>query len=237
MTETDTDALRRAREFAESTGNETLADRLDGRLADKEEAVRTIVELRNLIETSEENGLGDDPAVGALRDQADALAEEHGLIEEPSAAEQLTEDHGVSEAAAERLHEDDRARLAEALESLSWIKSTDGRLDGMARHEAEARRDEIEQLLDHNQMSAEALMQEEAGETTQQFEAALAADRSLDVDADKSDRILAAELRDRRDAIEDDLDDAEHALLALELTEEAERIEDRLERLDATEGV
>lgn len=154
----DTDSLREARKFVESTGNDELAERLDGRLADKQEAIQTIVELKNLVEQSESNGLGNDPAVEALREEAAALAEEHGLAESPSAEERLADGYGLDGGAVDRLHDDDRERLLANLQAVEEINDSDtAPSTSLAEHELAARREKVERLLDHNQVQAAAL--------------------------------------------------------------------------------
>ena len=228
--ETDTENLRTAREFLSNTGRDDLAGRLDGKIEDRQEAIASIVEMRTLAENSEKAGLSDDPAVEALREEADALAEEYGLKDEPDAAEKLAEDHGLDASAVENIHEDDRERLAEALESIEAIKNRSARLEGLTRKEIKARRDEIEKLLDHNNVSPAALI--DADESAD-LRAALAEDQSVDIDEQPSDRVQAAELADTRDELEADIDDADSPLLELELQEELERIENQLADLDA----
>jgi hypothetical protein len=227
--ETDTENLRTAREFLSNTGRDDLAGRLDGKIEDRQEAIASIVQMRNLIQNSEKAGLSDDPAVEALREEADALAEEYGLKDEPDVTEKLAENHGLDASAVENIHEDDRDRLAEALESIEAIKNRSARLEGLTRKEIKARRDEIEKLLDHNNVSAAALI--DADESAD-LRAALAEDQSVDIDEQPSDRVQAAELADTRDELEADIDDADSPVLELELMEELERIENKLDALD-----
>lgn len=156
---TDTERLQEARQFAEKTGNDDLADRLDEQLADGREALKTVVELRNLVEQSEENGLGDDPAVEALREEADALAAEHGLVESPSPREQLAAEYGLDGDAVDRLHEDDRDRLLANLRAVEEVEENRSARSGatLVDHEIAARREKVERLLDHNEVQAAAL--------------------------------------------------------------------------------
>ena len=228
--ETDNETLRTAREFLSNTGRDDLAGRLDGKIEDRQEAIASIVEMRTLAENSEKAGLSDDPAVEALREEADALAEEYGLEAEPDATEKLAENHGLNESAVEKIHEDDRERIAEALESVESIKEKSARLEGLTRHEIESRRDEIEKLLDHNNVSASSLIDEDE---SADLRAALAGDQTVDIEEQPSDRVQAAELADARDELEADIDDADSPLLELELQEELERIEKQLADLDA----
>lgn len=235
--ETDTEALRTAREAFEQAGDDSMAERLDGRIENKRDAMQSIVEMRQLAEQAEEAGLAGDPAIEGLREEADALAEEYGLADdeedELGTDEKLSDEYGLTDAALQQMHEDDRERLAEALDSLNEIQEKAGRLEGLARHEAESRRNDIERLLDHNGVEAASLIGDDSGEEKREFHAALAEDHSAEVDDDgKSERVLAAELRDERDQLDAELADTDHPLLQLELTEEIERIDDRLAGLD-----
>jgi len=158
MPETNAETLRKAREFVANTGNNDLAERLDGRLADKQDAIQTVVELKNLVKQSEANGLDDDPAVEALREEAEALAEEHGLVD-TSPSEALTEEYGLDEGVVDRLHEEDRERLLANLQAVEEIETNRSERSGtsLADHEIDVRRSNVEQLLDHNQVQAAAL--------------------------------------------------------------------------------
>jgi hypothetical protein len=228
-TDTDTDALRTAREFAESTGKEDLADRLDGKINDQIEAAQTVAQMRTLAQNGEQAGLEGDPAIEALKEEAAALAEEYDLTEEPSAKEKLVDEHGLRERSVKRMHDDDREQLLEALGSIETISEENSRLDGVMRKEAEVRRDEIEKLIDHNNLTTSKLIGDESAD----LQAALAGDQSPTVDESKSDRVKAAELADEKERLQDDLDDAESALLELELIEEIERIDERIGDLEA----
>lgn len=235
---TDTSSLRDARESLKSIGFDDLADRIDDDLTDQRETIQRVVEIKNAIAQAEEAGLDDDPAVEALREEVEALAEEAGIAEEPTARERLVDEYDISERAVAQMHEDGRERLVEALAGVEmWDTGSDRRLEGLARHDIEARRNEIEQLLDHNSVSAASLIDSDAtaasGET-RDLQAALAEDHTADpdVDDDASDRVKAAALADQREALEADLADAENPLLELEITEEIERVDDRLDGLD-----
>ena len=233
--QTDTEALRTAREAFEHAGDDSMAERIDGRIEDKRDAMTSIVEMRQLAEQAEEAGLAGDPAIEALREEADALAEEYGLADddEPDTDEMLVDKHGLKESKLQQMHEDDREALAEALDALDTIKNDAGQLEGLARREAEVRRNDIERLLDHNGVEAASLIDDPDREGPREYKAALAEDHSADIDDDgKSERVLAAELRDERDQLDAELAEVEHPLLQLELTEEIERLDDRLAGLD-----
>jgi hypothetical protein len=234
---TDTSSLRDARESLKSIGFDDLADRIDDDLTDQRETIQRVVEIKNAIAQAEEAGLDDDPAVEALRGEVEALAEEAGIAEEPSPRERLVDGYDISERAVGQMHEDDRERLVEALAGVEMWDTGSDRLEGLARHEIEARRNEIEQILDHNSVSAASLIDSDAtaasGET-RDLQAALAEDHTAapGVDDDASDRVKAAALTDTREALEAERAEAENALLELELIEEIERIDERLAEVD-----
>lgn len=233
-TDLDAEQLTQTREFLASVGKDELAERLGEELDDRRDGVERVAEMRVLREQAEKAGLDDDPAVEALAEHADALAEDLGLGPEPHDPERLAGDHGLAEDAVADLSEDTRQELKEHLSAVDTIESS-GRVEGAAKYELQRRRDRLERLLDDAGADPARLVADDADSTRKELAAALAPAEETDVDVDsaRSPRVRRARLEDRRQDLQEDLAAADSKLLSLTLEQRLETVEERLDDTDA----
>jgi len=231
-TDLDPEQLTQTREFLASVGKDELASRFGQELDDRREAVERVAEMRVLREQAEKAGLDDDPAVEALAEHADALAEDLGLGPDPHDPERLADDHDLAEDAVADLSEDTREELQEHLSAVDTIESS-GRVEGAAKHELQRRRDRLERLLDDAGVDPARLVADDADSTTEELAAALAPAEETDVDSARSPRVRRARLEDRRQELQEDLAAADSKLLSLTLEKRLETVDERLDGTDA----
>jgi hypothetical protein len=223
-----TEKVAETKEFLASIGRDELADRFDAELSEREDAARTLVEIKTTLEKADDAGLDDDPAVEALRERAAALEADLELTD-PHAPEKLAEDHGVREDVAAELSEDTRQDLKADLVAVEELETSRSRL---AEHELRERRESLNATLASADVEAAELVAEDAPTPQAELSAALAATDGEDVDDSGTDRIHAARLRDRKADLKEEIDGAESALLELTLRDRLDDVEATLSDLE-----
>ena len=223
-----TDGIVEAKDLLESMGNETLAENLGEELDDRAEAAERVVRMKSLAARAEEAGLGDDPAVAALRDRAEALQADADLGPDPAHPKRLAEDYGLDEDAVADLPEDVREDLEADLSAVDELETSRSEL---AKRELRRRRDKLSETLDDVGVEAADLVAEDAPAPTAELSAALAAPAE-EVDDSGSERVRAARLSDRIDELEEDVVDAESTLLEITLRDRKADLEERLADLE-----
>ena len=225
---TTTDGIVEAKDLLESMGNESLAASLGEELDDRAEAAERVVRMRVLARRAEEAGLGDDPAVAALRDRAEALQADADLGPEPTHPERLADDYGLAEDAVADLPEDVRKELEADLSAVDELETSRSEL---AKRELRHRRESLSATLDDAGVEAADLVAEDAPAPQAELSAALAS-TAEEVDDSGSDRVRAARLSDRIDELEEDAEAAESTLLAVTLEDRKADLEERLTDLE-----
>lgn len=228
---TDPDTLQQTRDALEALGRDNLAENLDEQLEDDVAETRRVVELLETIESAEAAGLGDDPAVEALREQVEALRGDAGLGQSATAPERMADEFDLNGDELEALSEADREELRSDLEAIDEIGNS--RVNGVAAHELRRRRDSVDDLLDERDVAPADLVADDAPIEREELAEALTAEEAALVETSGSTRGQVATLRDAVDDIEEQVRDAETAVLLQALREEKERLQARLEQAEA----
>jgi len=230
MTDTNPTALREARDGLESLGRDDLAERMDEQLEDDVAETRRVVDLMQTIHSAEEAGLGDDPAVEKLREQVELLREDAGVVP-PTNPERMAEEFDLSEDELAALSEDDRESLRGNLTAIDELN--DSRADGVAAHELRRRRENTAGLLGDAGVEAADLVADDAPTEREELAEALSAEEATLTETSGSGREQVAQLADAVEDTEEQIRDAETALLRLALRDEKERLTARLEKAEA----
>lgn len=218
-----TEKAAETKEFLSSIGRDELAEKFGAELSEREDAAKTLVEIKTTLEKADAAGLNDDPAVEALRERAATLEDDLGLTD-PHAPEKLAETHDLREDVVAELSEETRQDLQVDLAAVEDLETSRSRL---AEHELRERRKSLNATLAGADVEAAELVAEDAPAPTAELSAALSAP-SEDVDESGSDRVRAARLSDRIDELEEHLAAAESTLLEVTLEDRKADLEERL---------
>jgi hypothetical protein len=176
----DKDDLDEVEEFLNDIGKESISERVGEQIEDETERLSQLVELKSLVKNAEEAGLGDDPAVAALRDRVATLSNMADVVETP-VSEQLTTDHDIPEFAVDRLSEDEADELLRHLENAEQLsEARGGRAGGRI----------VEQSAEHHRAEAQRILKESSSRMSDSRAAALAGgstDDRLAGDTDDAD--------------------------------------------------
>jgi len=226
----DAEQLTETREFLRDVGKPDLAEKFGDELNDRREAVERVAEMRVLREQAQKAGLSDDPAIQALEEHADALADDLGLGPDPHHAERLAEDHDLDEDVVARFEEDDRETLEEALSAIDEVETSARSRGGLAEKTLETHRDRIGRLLARKGVGPDRLVAEDASGWRQELAAALSETERTEANLAESgsDRVVAARLEDTHEELTEEIDEAESALLTITLERRREEIESEL---------
>jgi len=206
-----------------------LEDTLDGQAAE----TAKIVQLKALINQAEEAGLDDDPAVEQLSEHVTRLEQKAGFGPDRTDPERMGEELDLDEDALARVPEDTREMIRNHIEFLDERSGISGPL---AEREIRRRGEEIKTELANVGLEPSELVSDDSPKDRTELAEALEVDDGQMCEAalanaygrPRSDREQLAQLHDKRDEVEETLQETESSYARLTLTDELETIEERI---------